>query len=144
MDVWFYFDGSAQHGPVSAVDLTELHADGQLESERALLWRDGMEEWMPFAEVPLLDLDRLGKDTAAAATVAPSVIVAPMASPTAATAALSAYRPSLARGTASATTSAAVPATPAAAGGGGLQRLELAYNRIGDQTARQLSISLPR
>ena len=54
--VWHYFDGTAQHGPVSATFLAdvirELHTCG-----RALFWRDGMEDWLPFAEVPLLAME---------------------------------------------------------------------------------------
>ena len=53
--VWYYFDGTLQHGPVSATYLADVRADGELHTRgRALFWRDGMDDWLPFAEVPLL------------------------------------------------------------------------------------------
>lgn len=41
---WFYAQGDAEHGPVSAGKLKSLASDGQLKPSD-LVWREGMEEW---------------------------------------------------------------------------------------------------
>jgi hypothetical protein len=43
---WYYARNDKQHGPVTAADLKQLAASGQLHAVD-LIWREGMEEWTP-------------------------------------------------------------------------------------------------
>ena len=47
---WYYEDCGAQRGPVDEPVLRQMLATGQLD-EDALVWNDGMAQWMPAAEV---------------------------------------------------------------------------------------------
>ena len=47
---WYYAKNGVQHGPVSAVELKQLADEGQLTSAD-LVWREGMEEWIPARKV---------------------------------------------------------------------------------------------
>ena len=49
MTQWYYSDYDRnRHGPVSARDLAELHANGQL-SPDTLVWREGLAQWQPWS-----------------------------------------------------------------------------------------------
>ena len=48
MTQWYYSDYERnRHGPVSAGDLAELHANGQLAPD-TLVWREGLSQWQPW------------------------------------------------------------------------------------------------
>jgi hypothetical protein len=48
--VWWYANGTQQQGPVSAQELKRLAAEGGLQPD-ALLWREGMAEWIAASSV---------------------------------------------------------------------------------------------
>lgn len=50
---WYYASGGAQQGPVGIDDLKARHAAGQIPTD-ALIWREGMDNWKPWNEVPEL------------------------------------------------------------------------------------------
>ena len=47
---WYYAIGSERKGPVTEAELDQLAAQGELRSD-TLVWRDGMADWKPLAEV---------------------------------------------------------------------------------------------
>lgn len=47
---WWYAHGEQQHGPVSGRELKQLAATGKLQGD-ALLWRDGLPDWIEAAGV---------------------------------------------------------------------------------------------
>jgi hypothetical protein len=47
---WFYTRGSKRFGPVSAMELKQLADHGELAAEE-LVWREGMEQWVPARRV---------------------------------------------------------------------------------------------
>jgi hypothetical protein len=47
---WFYTRGSRRFGPVSATELKQLADHGELATEE-LVWREGMEQWVPARRV---------------------------------------------------------------------------------------------
>lgn len=47
---WFYEQNGAQHGPVSEESLKSLVEAGDLQDSN-LVWREGMEDWAPYASV---------------------------------------------------------------------------------------------
>lgn len=54
---WFYTRGSKRFGPVSATELRQLADHGELAAEE-LVWREGMEQWVPARRVKgLFDQD---------------------------------------------------------------------------------------
>ena len=54
---WFYTRGSKRFGPVSAMELKQLADHGELAAEE-LVWREGMEQWVPARRVKgLFDQD---------------------------------------------------------------------------------------
>ncbi len=54
---WFYTRGSKRFGPVSAAELKQLADHGELAAEE-LVWREGMEQWVPARRVKgLFDQD---------------------------------------------------------------------------------------
>jgi hypothetical protein len=54
---WFYTRGSKRFGPVAAAELKQLADHGELASEE-LVWREGMEHWVPARRVKgLFDQD---------------------------------------------------------------------------------------
>jgi hypothetical protein len=57
-EVWHFFDGNGQQGPVSAADLATRRAQGLLTAGAApLFWREGLEQWASLEELPeLLEL----------------------------------------------------------------------------------------
>ncbi|MDA0282910.1 MAG: GYF domain-containing protein [Planctomycetota bacterium] len=51
---WFYSkDGKSQEGPVATEILQGMLSNGQLSAE-TVVWRDGLDAWFPFAQVPEL------------------------------------------------------------------------------------------
>jgi len=51
MTAWYYSDYERnRHGPVSAADLAELHANGQLAPD-TLVWREGLPQWQPWHQL---------------------------------------------------------------------------------------------
>jgi len=48
--VWYYSQGDKQQGPVTAAQLKQLAASGQIKAVD-LVWKDGMEDWAPAAQV---------------------------------------------------------------------------------------------
>ena len=53
MNQWHYSAFEKQHGPVSEFELRQFIAQGVVSSQ-SLVWREGMVEWRPLAEVPEL------------------------------------------------------------------------------------------
>jgi len=49
-DSWYYGDGEQRQGPVSTDELRQLASTGRLRADD-LVWKRGMAEWMPAAEV---------------------------------------------------------------------------------------------
>jgi hypothetical protein len=53
---WFYLEGKAQVGPVSAKEIRRLHTQGLIPAN-VLVWRNGLGEWKPLSSVvELLDM----------------------------------------------------------------------------------------
>jgi hypothetical protein len=50
---WYYAKGNKQHGPVSAAELKKLADTGELKPGD-LVWRGGMEQWIPARNDPAL------------------------------------------------------------------------------------------
>lgn len=50
---WYYATGGVQQGPIGIDDLKARHAAGQISAD-ALIWREGMENWIPWSQVPEL------------------------------------------------------------------------------------------
>lgn len=53
---WHYISGGQQQGPVSSEQLRQLAATGQLASDD-LVWKEGMDDWMPASKVKGLGLN---------------------------------------------------------------------------------------
>ena len=47
---WHYLEGSAQRGPVTDADFDTLVRGGTIRHD-TLVWREGMAEWLPYAQV---------------------------------------------------------------------------------------------
>ncbi len=47
---WYYATGDEQHGPVSAAEMRQLAADGELGPDD-LIWTDGMDDWVAARSV---------------------------------------------------------------------------------------------
>ncbi|QQL45317.1 CD225/dispanin family protein [Sulfuriroseicoccus oceanibius] len=50
---WYYTENGTQQGPVSGEQMTALIQSGRLTSQ-SLVWREGMANWLPVAQVPEL------------------------------------------------------------------------------------------
>jgi uncharacterized RDD family membrane protein YckC len=48
--MWYYVENGQQRGPVVDADLDTLRREGKINSE-TLVWRDGMENWLPLSQV---------------------------------------------------------------------------------------------
>ena len=48
---WYYANQGQQSGPISDSDLARLVANGEVLSE-TLVWREGMQEWLPVHSIP--------------------------------------------------------------------------------------------
>ncbi len=53
VQVWFYEKGRKPEGPVSETELWELLNSGVITKD-SLVWKEPMEKWLPFSEVPEL------------------------------------------------------------------------------------------
>ncbi|HEY0662857.1 MAG TPA: RDD family protein [Lysobacter sp.] len=70
MTKWYYSDYERnRHGPVSADDLAELHANGQLAPD-TLVWREGLSQWQPWRQLMGEVVSGAGRPAAASATFA--------------------------------------------------------------------------
>src|SRR5256885_12045242 len=47
---WYYVYQGRQAGPVDTAQLALLHKDGKVQDD-TLIWREGMSDWQPYAEV---------------------------------------------------------------------------------------------
>lgn len=52
MSEWYYSKDGAQLGPVSEAELGNLLAAGTLDAQTVLIWKSGMADWIPAAQVP--------------------------------------------------------------------------------------------
>ena len=50
---WYYATGGVQQGPIGIDELKARHAAGQIPAN-ALIWREGMDNWIPWNQVPEL------------------------------------------------------------------------------------------
>ncbi|MCU0795073.1 MAG: DUF4339 domain-containing protein [Akkermansiaceae bacterium] len=48
---WYYSKGGRQLGPVPESELSRLVASGEIQPETDLVWREGMDDWKPAAQV---------------------------------------------------------------------------------------------
>ena len=53
--VWFYEKDQKAAGPVSEAELWELLNKGEI-TKNSLVWKEPMEKWLPFSEVPQLKI----------------------------------------------------------------------------------------
>src|SRR3954464_7889163 len=74
---WYYAQGAAQQGPVSATILKNLLASGQV-SQHALVWREGMANWQSASSVAELRDPAIG---VAPPPLPPGARTVPYASP---------------------------------------------------------------
>lgn len=51
MSDWYYAHDGQQKGPVPISELERLASQGEFEPEKDLVWREGMDDWKPAAEV---------------------------------------------------------------------------------------------
>lgn len=51
--VWYYADGDKEQGPVTLAQLKGLLTSGKIQPDD-LVWKDGLDDWMPAEEVPEL------------------------------------------------------------------------------------------
>jgi hypothetical protein len=49
--IWYFADGDVERGPITEAQLRTLIGTGNLAAED-LVWKEGMEDWMPAGEVP--------------------------------------------------------------------------------------------
>jgi len=52
MSEWYYSKDGTQLGPVSEMELKNLLSTGALDARTALVWKSGMTDWIPAAQVP--------------------------------------------------------------------------------------------
>lgn len=48
---WFYGKDGAQHGPVGEHEISRLLSAGEIDNS-TIVWREGMSDWIPLAQVP--------------------------------------------------------------------------------------------
>jgi hypothetical protein len=53
MALWYFGENEQQHGPVDDAGIRQAIAAGQLNLQ-TLVWREGMPNWLPLAQVPEL------------------------------------------------------------------------------------------
>ncbi|MDB4382102.1 DUF4339 domain-containing protein, partial [Akkermansiaceae bacterium] len=75
MSEWYYGQGGQQEGPLDEATMRSRIASGQVSSSD-LVWREGMAEWLPLAQVSEL--------ATAPVAAASSPYVTPTTNPTAA------------------------------------------------------------
>jgi hypothetical protein len=49
--IWYFADGDEERGPVTEAQIRTLIGTGNLHAED-LVWREGLDDWMPAGEVP--------------------------------------------------------------------------------------------
>jgi hypothetical protein len=49
--IWYFADGDEERGPVTEAQIRTLIGTGNLKPDD-LVWREGMDDWLPAAEVP--------------------------------------------------------------------------------------------
>ncbi|MBF6023009.1 RDD family protein [Lysobacter niastensis] len=77
MSQWYYSDYDRnRHGPVSAGDLAELHAHGQL-SPDTLVWREGLAQWQPWSSLVGEVIAGAGRPAVSSASFATAAASAP-------------------------------------------------------------------
>lgn len=77
MTQWYYSDYERnRHGPVSARDLAELHANGQLAPD-TLVWREGLAQWQPWRTLVGEVIQGAGRPAVASASFATASAAAP-------------------------------------------------------------------
>jgi uncharacterized membrane protein len=54
MSEWYYSKDGAQLGPVTETELKNLFAAGTLDAATVLVWKSGMGDWLPAAQIPAL------------------------------------------------------------------------------------------
>lgn len=79
MTQWYYSDYERnRHGPVSAGDLADLHANGQLAPD-TLVWREGLTQWQPWRTLVGEVIQGAGRPAVASASFATASAAAPAA-----------------------------------------------------------------
>jgi uncharacterized RDD family membrane protein YckC len=73
---WYYVDAGNRVGPVSEAEFEQLAATGKLQAN-TLVWREGMANWQPFAQVR-----PVASSGAVTTPAAPIYATTPVASPT--------------------------------------------------------------
>ncbi len=58
MSSWYYARQGKQSGPVPQSELERLAEAGEFDPQTDLVWRDGMTDWLPAAQVPQLSFSR--------------------------------------------------------------------------------------
>ena len=54
MSEWYYSKDGAQLGPVSESEVKALLANGSIDAQSSMVWKSGMADWLPAAQVPEL------------------------------------------------------------------------------------------
>lgn len=55
MQEWYYSNSISQFGPVSESELRTRLSNGELEPATTLVWKSGMQDWIPATQVPTLN-----------------------------------------------------------------------------------------
>lgn len=77
MTQWYYSDYERnRHGPISAGDLAELHANGQLAPD-TLVWREGLSQWQPWRTLVGEVIQGAGRPAVASTSFATASAAAP-------------------------------------------------------------------
>ena len=72
--LWFYESSGERRGPVTAMELLDLHRRGEILAD-SLVWRDGFADWIPFAS------SGLAPSSPASAGPPPMPMLAPVGPP---------------------------------------------------------------
>ena len=81
--MWYYSENNQQLGPVSEDDLKQKARSGGLKPT-TLVWKDGMSDWKPIADLPELAISMQNHSAPVATSTVPgppAAIVNPYASP---------------------------------------------------------------
>lgn len=70
MDLWYYGSHGEQSGPVPGDEIRAMIAAGSI-GAGTLLWREGMEQWLPLGQVPEFAGIPGGVEAPAAGTIVP-------------------------------------------------------------------------
>lgn len=83
MSEWFIARGGAQEGPLTAQQISDMLAKGELRAGEAHAWKEGLPDWKPLAESGVLAEASMSQP-AQAATPAPTMAASPAMAPQAA------------------------------------------------------------